>query len=235
METSDLFADTGPVPNLDKTIVQKIAAGLGLTFDVGANCIRPPFAGNGNDVVNGIDGGDANKGACNAPLQKSFFTPLDLLDYIYAVLHSPRYRETYKEFLKIDFPRIPYPTDVAEFWRLVGLGGELRRTHLLDVGATDRSPLQVTYPITGANIVTKPHYTDGRVYINESQYFANVPQSAWEFYIGGYQPAQKWLKDRSGRTLDYDDISHYQKIIAALEGTGRIMKEIDEPSESGRD
>jgi hypothetical protein len=83
--------------------------------------------------------------------------------------------------------------------------------------------------ISGTNIITKPHYADSRVYINETQYFDNVPQAAWEFYIGGYQPAQKWLKDRSGRTLDYDDISHYQKIIAALEATGRIMGEIDEP------
>ena len=67
----------------------------------------------------------------------------------------------------------------------------------------------------------------GAVYINETQYFADVPFSVWNFYIGGYQPAQKWLKDRKGRTLDFEDILHYQKIIVALSETDRIMKEID--------
>ena len=68
----------------------------------------------------------------------------------------------------------------------------------------------------------------GLVYINESQYFDNVPQVAWDFYIGGYQPAQKWLKDRKGRKLEFEDIFHYQKIIVALTETDRLMKEIDE-------
>jgi len=67
----------------------------------------------------------------------------------------------------------------------------------------------------------------GRVYINDTQYFANVPLTAWNFYIGGYQPAQKWLKDRKGRKLDFDDVLHYQKIIVALSETDRLMKEID--------
>ena len=67
----------------------------------------------------------------------------------------------------------------------------------------------------------------GRIWINETQYFENIPLAAWEFYIGGYQPAQKWLKDRKGRTLNFDDILHYQKIIVALSETNRLMKEID--------
>jgi hypothetical protein len=69
--------------------------------------------------------------------------------------------------------------------------------------------------------------TVGKVYINETQYFSNVPEVAWNFYIGGYQPAQKWLKDRKDRELSYDDILHYQKIIVALTETDRIMKELD--------
>jgi hypothetical protein len=84
------------------------------------------------------------------------------------------------------------------------------------------------YPISGSNEVDKIKYIDSRVYINESQYFENVPEVAWEFYIGGYQPAQKWLKDRKGRALSFDDILHYQKIIVALTETGRLMREIDE-------
>jgi hypothetical protein len=76
-------------------------------------------------------------------------------------------------------------------------------------------------------LILHPQYKDGKVYINKDQYFDKVPEIAWTFYIGGYQPAQKWLKDRKGRELSVDDILHYQKIIVALTETDRIMKEID--------
>ena len=158
------------------------------------------------------------------------FAPIDLLDYIYAVLHSPTYREKYKEFLKIDFPRVPYPKNGDVFWQLVKLGGELRQIHLLESPAVDQYITQ--YPIDGDNVVDKIRFElsligIGRVYINETQYFGNVPEVAWNFYIGGYQPAQKWLKDRKGRKLEFEDILHYQKIIVALSETARIMAEID--------
>jgi predicted helicase len=151
--------------------------------------------------------------------------PLDILDYIYAVLHSPTYREKYKEFLKIDFPRVPYPKDKDTFWQLVELGWKIRELHLLESQAVEQFITQ--YPIDGDNVVTKPKYENGKVYINDTQYFNNVPQIAWEFYIGGYQPAQKWLKDRKDRKLAFEDILHYQKIIVALSETDRLMKEID--------
>ena len=67
----------------------------------------------------------------------------------------------------------------------------------------------------------------GRIWINDTQYFDNIPLAAWEFYIGGYQPAQKWLKDRRDRTLTFDDILHYQKVIVALAETERLMREVD--------
>jgi len=156
---------------------------------------------------------------------KNTFAPIDLLDYIYAVLHSLTYREKYKEFLKIDFPRVPYPKDKGTFWQLVKLGGELRQIHLLESPCVEKYITQ--YPINGGNIVTKPQRQDDKVFINNTQYFDNVPEIAWQFYIGGYQPAQKWLKDRKGRELSYEDIRHYQKIIVALTETDRIMKEID--------
>jgi predicted helicase len=176
---------------------------------------------------------------------KDTFAPIDILDYIYAVLHSPTYREKYKEFLKIDFPRVPYPKDKDTFWQLVKLGGQIREIHLLESPKVEKYITQ--YPVDGDNKVSKikfvpylyenevpdengnlnyPDYL-GAVYINENQYFADVPTSAWEFYIGGYQPAQKWLKDRKERTLEFDDILHYQKIIVALSETDRLMKEID--------
>jgi hypothetical protein len=83
------------------------------------------------------------------------------------------------------------------------------------------------YAVSGDSLVTKPKYQDGKVFINDTQYFDKVPQVAWEFYIGGYQPAQKWLKDRKDRKLEFDDILHYQKIIVALTETDKLMKEID--------
>ncbi len=182
-------------PNLKAEIVNQVAGKLGLTFT------------NEKETT------------------KNTFAPIDILDYIYAVLHSPTYREKYKEFLKIDFPRVPYPKDLDTFWQLVKLGGEIRQIHLLESSAVEQYITQ--YPIDGDNVVGKPKYKDGKVYINDTQYFDNVPQVAWEFYIGGYQPAQKWLKDRKDRKLEFDDILHYQKIIVALTETDRLMKEID--------
>ncbi len=167
---------------------------------------------------------------------KGTFAPIDILDYIYAILHSPTYREKYKEYLKIDFPRVPYPEDEKTFWNLVKLGKEVREIHLLDSPKVE--DYITSYPKGGNNtITTKIAKKDwelfdtqnqlGRIWINEEQYFDNVPLVAWEFYIGGYQPAQKWLKDRKGRELKVDDILHYQKIIVALSETNRIMQEID--------
>jgi len=190
------------VPNLNMEIVNKIAEELKLVFVPEENV-----------AVNFAKGYDGT------------FAPIHLLDYIYAVLHSPKYRETYKEFLKIDFPRVPYPTDPKQFWKLVELGTHLRGLHLLE--SEKVNDFISTYPKDGSNIVTKPAYKNGNVYINGSQYFANVPEVAWNFYIGGYQPAQKWLKDRKDRELSYEDIVHYNKMIVALTETDRLMREVD--------
>jgi len=193
-------------PNLNAEIIKQIVENLGLTFT------------NEKETT------------------ESTFAPIDILDFIYAVLHSPSYRDKYKEFLKIDFPRIPYPKNKNTFWKLVKLGGEIRQIHLLESPKVD--DFITTYPKGGDNVITtKVAQKDwelfdeetglGRIWINEEQYFDNIPLTAWEFYIGGYQPAQKWLKDRKERTLEFDDILHYQKIIVALSETDRLMKEID--------
>ena len=150
--------------------------------------------------------------------------PQALFDYIYAVLHSPSYRERYKEFLKIDFPRIPYPTDWEKFRDLAELGEELRLLHLME---DMPSKTGVTFPVAGSLQVDCYRWQDNRVYINAEQYFDGVPESAWNFFIGGYQPAQKWLKDRKGMTLSFEDVKHYERIIYVLQQTKRIMQEID--------
>ena len=375
----NLLETSERIPNLNPEIIKEMAKGLGMSF------VHEPF-----DSAQG----DPSSTVCFAnseelrPEFRLTFAPIDVLDYIYAVLHSPSYREKYKEFLKIDFPRVPYPTNIKTFWQLVKLGGELRAIHLLESEVVEKYITQ--YPEDGDNIVVKPKFvktsdsnsppsegcpqdgvvkntpiyfntiidlpynsslkerahalryaenlsevlfwmqvhkgkfynidfdrqriignyivdfyvkklglvveidgsshddrkdaydtkrdeylqslglkvhripvTDvlqnmakaksdladfivanysapprltgtppregnlGNVFINETQYFSNVPELAWNFYIGGYQPAQKWLKDRKGRELSYKDILHYQKIIVALNETDRIMKEID--------
>ena len=148
--------------------------------------------------------------------------PEDIFDYIYASLHSPSYREKYKEFLKIDFPRVPRPKSWAEFWRLTSFGKQLRELHLMH----GEIKSEVSYPEGGQNLVETLRRDGDRVYINDTQYFGNVSDLAYNFYIGGYQPAQKWIKDRRGRELSSDDIEHYEKIIAILEQTDKLMRRI---------
>ena len=192
-EQDGIFTEKKRKPNLNQETIEQIAEKLGLTFT------------NEKEQT------------------KNTFAPIDLLDYIYAVLHSPTYREKYKEFLKIDFPRVPYPKDEKTFWELVSLGGELRQIHLLESNKVEDyiTSYEMADTSTGSApendhnvITTKIGKKDweiidqekqlGRIWINESKYFDNVPLAAWEFYIGGYQPAQKWLKDRKERELKFE-------------------------------
>jgi len=153
-----------------------------------------------------------------------------IFDYIYGVLHCPAYRETYAEFLKIDFPRVPYPSSPDSFWDISVKGTQLRRLHLMEADVIGETPFP--YIGEGDDVVAKgyPKFDGGEVgtvQINAEQGFTDVPRLSWEFYIGGYQPAQKWLKDRRGRTLSLDDIRHYQRIIKILSETDRIMETIE--------
>jgi Type ISP C-terminal specificity domain/N-6 DNA Methylase len=147
-----------------------------------------------------------------------------VFDYIYGVLHCPAYRATYAEFLKIDFPRIPWPASPDEFWDVSAKGTQLRKLHLMDPTAIGPTP----YPFKGEGnaVVDKPRFDDGKVWINATQYFDATPAVSWTFYIGGYQPAQKWLKDRKGRALNLDDVKHYRNILKILSETDRIMQTI---------
>jgi len=156
------------------------------------------------------------------------FGPEDIFNYVYAVFHSPTYRSRYAEFLKIDFPRLPLTSNKKLFKELVAKGGELVALHLME--SPKLNSLVTKYPIVGPNQVETVRYDEAnqRVYINKSQYFEGVSPEVWNFHIGGYQVCQKWLKDRKGRTLAYDELTHYQKIIVALKETIRLMQEIDQ-------
>lgn len=240
-EQDGIFTEEKRKPNLNQEIVDKIAKKLDLSFTNEKVLDTSASTSTRTDVTS-----SDSRGTNELYREATTFAPIDILDYIYAVLHSPTYREKYKEFLKIDFPRVPYPKDVKTFWELVALGGELRQIHLLESSKVEDYITSYEMADTSASsvaendhnvITTKIGKKDweiidqekqlGRIWINESKYFDNVPVTAWEFYIGGYQPAQKWLKDRSERELKFEDILHYQKIIVALTETDRIMKEID--------
>ncbi len=190
----------GRRPNLNPDFVKDMEEKLGLTF-VSDGC------------------GDL----------KRTFGPEDVFHYMYAVFHSPTYRSRYAEFLKIDFPRLPLTSDVKLFVKLSGLGADLAGLHLLESPALDNPP--VRYPIKGDDTVAKgyPKYVPmgGRVHINAKQYFEPVAEEVWEFHVGGYQVCRKWLKDRRGRKLSYDDITHYRKVVVALGETIRLMAAID--------
>lgn len=158
------------------------------------------------------------------------FLPLDLLDYIYAVLHSTLYRKTYHECLQDDFPVIPYPSSAEYFFRMAELGGKIRKLHLLEDIEKDDSIGMIR--MQGDNIVTKRFFEKindevGRVWINDCQYFDNVPECAWNLVVSGYQPLDLWLKNRKDKQLSNDDFKHYQKMVIALRRQVDVMQEID--------
>lgn len=154
-------------------------------------------------------------------------TPEDIFAYIYGILHTPSYRKKFKEFLKTDFPRIPYPKDAAQFNAVAEVGRSLIDTHLMRDAAPGLSETRARFPKMGSNIVEEVRYDQGRVFINAEQFFDNVPQISWEMPIGGYRPAEKWLKDRKGRALTGDDIKHYQRIVLALMKTAEAFEKLE--------
>jgi len=164
------------------------------------------------------------------------YTPEQILGYCYAVLHSPTYRSKYAEFLRIDFPRIPFADEAETFEAVSALGWELAQVHLLKK-SPPVGPTPCRYHGTGTHAVQKVTWaaprpelseTGGRLYINADQYFAPVPEAVWQFHIGGYQVLAKYLKDRKGRTLSLDEIEHLEAVVAALAFTIQQMARIDE-------
>lgn len=234
-----LFAqtETTRAANLSPQFINAFAEKLQLEFvgDGKGNITQPPSPSQGEGRGEG-----------------QTFGPEDIFHYIYAIFHSPAYRARYAEFLKIDFPRVPLTSDKKLFASLVALGAKLVDLHLLRAPELDN--YISTFPITGTNIVDKVTYklpspdrrgddassrtrdsmgnmrddaSGGEVSINAAQYFGNVPERVWSFRIGGYQVAEKWLKDRKGRKLSGDDIAHYQRVLVALNETIALMENID--------
>ena len=151
------------------------------------------------------------------------FDALDVLDYIYAILYTPEYREKYKNQLKIDFPRVPYPTR-EKFYKFIELGKELRNIHLMK-GEMDIS--KVGYNVGASLVVEVPRYNNGVIEINKSgTQITNVPKEIWNMGIGGYIPLQKWLKDRKGENVSLEDLNYLRSVVVRLEKTEMLMKKL---------
>lgn len=205
--------------NFDAAIYKKICKAAGLKFS--ATDLQATACKHGTQ-----------SSACKCRSENG--NPQLVFDYIYAVLHSGKYRKKYAEFLKIDFPRIPYPKNGEEFRTMAAFGAELRRIHCMEdfdepaevelVGG-DGAPGGRALPVKPT--VVKPVWKDGGVYIDKEVKFTNVAEDLWNFYIGGYQPLQKWLKDRKGRELSAEDVSHYKRMVRAIARTRDIMAKIE--------
>ena len=163
----------------------------------------------------------------NRKPREQSLNPEDVFHYAYAVFHSPGYRTRFSAFLKIQFPRLPLTEDLELFRGLARIGAELTALHLLESPGLTHF---VTKPLGGRNVeVDRVSWSRDTVWLDKAQTtgFRGVPESVWNFHIGGYQVCEKWLKDRKGRTLSQGDIAHYQKIVVALSETIRLMAEID--------
>jgi len=179
---------------------------------------RPNFGG---EVISWLDKISAREAVNNNP--ELFF------NYIYAILYSPNYRTRYSRLLERDFAHLPLVSSLEIFRELYQLGGDLVALHLMESPRLN-TPITEWHGSTPSNEVEKVTYSDKTVWLDKEQTegFRGVPENVWNFRIGSYQVCDKWLKDRKGRVLSVEDITHYQKIVVALNETIRLMNEIDE-------
>jgi hypothetical protein len=171
------------------------------------------------------------------------FGPEDVLRYAYAVFHSPAYRDRYEELLRIDFPRLPISEDLDLVRALCAEGERLIALHLLRADGDGEKP---RFPNAGSQEVISRHpryeppaedsnangnangNASGRVWINEEQHFAGVAPATWAHHVGGYQVLAKWLKDRKGRTLSYDEIDQYRGLVPVVRETRRRLAAVED-------
>ncbi|WP_321170087.1 type ISP restriction/modification enzyme, partial [Mastigocoleus testarum] len=159
-------------------------------------------------------------------------TPEAIFYYIYAIFHSPTYRDRYAEFLKIDFPRVPLTSSDKLFQQLSAYGEELVTLHLMKSPKLNNPITQFVENGGGKEVAigsANKAYANNKVTINKKgDGFTGVPEKVWNFHVGGYQVCHKWLKDRKKRTLSQEDIQHYQRIVVALQETIKLMNKIDQ-------
>lgn len=191
---SDEFGKLVKRPNFNVSVAKKIANSMGCSFQ-----------------------------ADSEELSNGEISPLMILDYIYGALHNPEYVDKFREFIKIEFPRIPYPEDYDTFSRLGAYGERLRKLHCME---TSEPSNDVVYHGQPNPVVEKVSWKDNSVYISKSSYFDGVSKHLWDYYIGGYQPLQKWLKDRKGIQLSDADLSHFREMVFIINNTDAIIAEM---------
>ncbi|MDP2682540.1 MAG: type ISP restriction/modification enzyme [Deltaproteobacteria bacterium] len=152
-------------------------------------------------------------------------TPEQIFYYIYAILYSNTYRTKYAEFLKIDFPRVPFTSDYKLFVKMGQYGEKLVKLHLLKSSELDKPVAR--FQGNGTNKIEKLGYEKGKLYINNDQYFEGIAPEVYEYQVGGYQVCEKWLKDRKGKSLSLDDIKHYCMVATSIQKTIETHKVID--------
>ena len=150
-------------------------------------------------------------------------SPEELFYYIYAILHSTKYREKYLQFLQSDFPRIPFVTTYDNFKALSNIGKRLVELHLM----MNKYDSNVKFDVQGTNTVQRVNYEDGKLWINNEQFFADIPENVWQFRIGSYNILEKWLKSRKGRNLNGNEIEIFIQIIELVKRTFDCIKDID--------
>ena len=190
---SEEFGEIVKRPNFDINFAKRIANGMGLEFEA------------------------------NSEEDAGSITPLMILDYIYGALHEPEYVSKYREFIKIEFPRIPYPDSVQSFMRLRSYGEKLRLLHCMKTAEESNS---VSYFGAESPVIEKVSWKDDRVYLSKKAYFDGITKEIWDFYVGGYQPLQKWLKDRKGMCLKLEDINHFKKMVDIIEKTRETISQM---------
>jgi predicted helicase len=155
-------------------------------------------------------------------------TPEEVFYYLYGVLNAPGYQQEFEALLQVDFPRIPFTADYEAFCQMAERGQRLIQLHLLEApDLQGMANLTVGYPVAGDDQVERgyPQYnpTEGRVHINPTQYFEGITQAMWDYKVGSYNPLEKWLKDRRGRTLSADDRRHYETFATAI---SKVVEEL---------
>ena len=204
---------TAKKPNLSPALVEKLTKEYKKSFIHDSSFLRKQESRE-KDMDSRFHGND-----------KQYITPEQIFYYIYAILYSNTYRTKYAEFLKIDFPRIPFTKDYKLFKKMAGYGERLIELHLLKTSEID-TPV-AKFQGKGNDKVEKLKYEKGNLFINKEQYFEGILPEVWEYRIGGYQVLDKWLKDRKDRVLSLDDIKHYCGIVAVLKKTIEIQAQID--------
>jgi len=206
----------GKIPVLTHEIINQMAEKTGLYYVLTKNPEGNVCMANNKEV---------------RPEFRQNFTAFDSLDYMYAIFHSSNFNSAEKESFIINFQ---YPDNAEVFWEFTELGSQLKQIHSLK---KIKSDIFITeFSVKGNCIISNPHFemysskknSYGRLYINESQFFENVPETTWTFTVQNHQPAQKWLEDKKGQKMNLDDIIYYQKILFALSETDRLVSKINE-------